>query len=53
MTEPKRTQDTSDKSGREVDRQSPERDPEGQGQRNPEPHRKGGDTGTGREGRQV
>jgi hypothetical protein len=53
MADPKRTQDPSDKSGRELDRQTTERDPERQGQRNPDPHRKGGDTGTSRESRQV
>jgi hypothetical protein len=53
MTDPKRTQDKSDKSVRELDRHGAERDPERQGQRNPEPHRKSGDTGSDREGRQV
>jgi hypothetical protein len=53
MADPKRTKDTSDKGAREMDRQGPQRDPERQGTRNPEPHRKGGETGTSREGRQV
>lgn len=53
MADPKRTKETSDKGTRELDREVPQRDPERQGSRNPEPHRKSGDTGTGREGRQV
>lgn len=52
MADPKRGQDTSDKGGREMDRQGAPRDTERQVDRNPEPHRKG-DTSTGQKDRQV
>jgi hypothetical protein len=52
MADPKRGQDTSDKSGREMDRQGTQGDTERQVDRNPEPHRKG-DTGKSQEGRKV
>ena len=53
MADPKRGQDTSDKGGREIDRQGTQRDTERQVDRNPEPHRKSGNTGTSPEGRKV
>lgn len=52
MTDPKRTQGTSEKSGREVEDQRRTRENERKGERNPLPHEEG-DTGSQREPRRM
>ena len=51
MTDPKHTQGTTEKGSRPLDERTT-RDTQRQVERNPEPHKKG-DTGKGREARQV
>ena len=51
MTDPKRTQGSPEKGGRQTGQQGVEREEKKPGERNPEPHEQGG--GTGKESRGV